>query len=201
MFVCGTPLATDEGHGRTCSNPNFAKAQGAAEGSRLRRHADRADALDRPAGADQPRAGRQVAAGEGAASRSTCSRWTGRRWSRRRAKKDPPDQGGWNAFLTSWVVGRHPQSGDGRLLQRRLRQGDVRLAVRREDREAARRVRRARPIRPSRRRSPTAVQERWAEIIRRTSTSASGISRSRVRKNVDGILIAPAPVFWNVTKK
>ena len=28
--------------------------------------------------------------------------------------------------------GRHPQSGDGRLLQRLVRQGDVRLAVRRE---------------------------------------------------------------------
>ena len=28
----------------------------------------------------------------------------------RRAKKDPPNAGGWHAFLTSWVVRRHHQS-------------------------------------------------------------------------------------------
>ncbi len=55
----------------------------------------------------------------------------------RRVKKDP----GRLARLPHLVGGgRHPQSGDGRLLQRLLRQGDVRLAVRRGDREAARPV-------------------------------------------------------------
>ena len=37
--------------------------------------------------------------------------------------------------------------------------------------------------------------------IRRTSISASGIRRSRVRTTVDGNVTAPVPVFWNVTKK
>ena len=75
---------------------------GTAEGGRLRRHADRADALDRPAGAHQPRAGREVADGEGRlqgrhavdglADPGGASRQEG-----------PAHAGGWHAFLTSWV--------------------------------------------------------------------------------------------------
>ncbi len=38
------------------------------------------------------------------ASRSTCSRWIGRPWLRAAPSKDPPDAGGWNAFLTAWVA-------------------------------------------------------------------------------------------------
>ena len=59
----------------------------------------------------------------------------------RRAKKDAPTAGGWHAFLTSWVVGRRAESGDDRVPQLELRQGLVRLALRRRDGEAARPVR------------------------------------------------------------
>ena len=83
---------------------DFEQLQAAAQGGRLRRHAGRADALDRPAGARQPRAGRQAAAASRAASRSTCSRWTGRRWSRAAPRRSRPSEGGWNVFLTSWVA-------------------------------------------------------------------------------------------------
>ena len=55
----------------------------------------------------------------------------------RRSKKDPPNAGGWHAFLTSWVSDRHHQSDLRRLHELRLRQGDVRLALRRGDGEAA----------------------------------------------------------------
>ena len=47
MFVCGTPIATDKGMEGLLES-NFQKAQGAPEGSGLRRHAGRAHALDRP---------------------------------------------------------------------------------------------------------------------------------------------------------
>ena len=80
----------------------FRQGAGAAEGSRVRRNTDRAAAVDRPAGSHQSRAGRQVVDGKG--------RLQGRHavdglanGGCRRAKKDPPAQGGWNAFLTSWV--------------------------------------------------------------------------------------------------
>ena len=47
LFVCGTPLASRQGHGRPARSPNFEKAQGAPQGGGLRRHADRA-ACTRP---------------------------------------------------------------------------------------------------------------------------------------------------------
>ena len=60
----------------------------------------------------------------------------------RRTKKDPPAAGGWHAFLTSWASVDVLDPVAAELPQRVLRQGDVRLAVRRRDGEAARRVRR-----------------------------------------------------------
>ena len=59
----------------------------------------------------------------------------------RRSKKDPPNAGGWHAFLTSWVVRRHHQPDLHGLHECRLRQGHVRLAVRCGYGEAARRLR------------------------------------------------------------
>ena len=59
----------------------------------------------------------------------------------RRTKKDPPNAGGWHAFLTSWASVDILDPVAASLPQCQLRQGDVRLAVRRRDGEAARRVR------------------------------------------------------------
>ena len=59
----------------------------------------------------------------------------------RRTKKDPPSAGGWHAFLTSWASVDMLDPVATALPQRELRQGDVRLAVRRRDGEAARRLR------------------------------------------------------------
>ena len=60
--------------------------------------------------------------------------------------------------------GRHPQSGNGRLLQRGMRQGDVRLAVRREDREVARPV-----LQGERSGQAEADRDRPAEVLGRES--------------------------------
>ena len=59
----------------------------------------------------------------------------------RRAKKDPPNAGGWHAFLTSWVAADILNPDHHRLLERGCDKAHVRLAVRRGDGEAARRVR------------------------------------------------------------
>ncbi len=64
LFICDTPLATDQGNGCT-SDLQCEEGPGAAEGSRLRRHAGGADALHRPQGPDQSGAGGEVADGEG----------------------------------------------------------------------------------------------------------------------------------------
>ena len=49
----------------------------------------------------------------------------------RRTKKDPPSAGGWQRVPHLVGLGRRARSGRGQLPQRELRQGDVRLAVRR----------------------------------------------------------------------
>ena len=64
LFICDTPFAIDQGNGRA-SDLQRQEGAGAAEGSRLRRHAGGADALDRPQGPDQPGAGGEIADGEG----------------------------------------------------------------------------------------------------------------------------------------
>ena len=133
---------------------------GAAEGGGLRRHADRADALDRPRRAHQPRAGGQDRSWRRPASRSTCSRWTGRRWWRAAPRRTRRPPGGWHAFLTSWVAADILNPIMHGLPQRRLRQGHVRLAVRRGDGEAARRSSRARPIPAKQKAIAEAVQVR-----------------------------------------
>ena len=49
------------------------------------------------------------------------------------------------------------------------------------------------------------IVDRPAEVlgrrIRPTSISASGTSRPRMRTNIDGMMVAPVPVFWNMSKK
>ena len=73
------------------------------------------------------------------ASRSMSSRWTGRRWSR--AAPGRTGRQGWlERPLHLLRRGRHPQSGGGQPVQRVVREGDLRLAVRRRDRTAARRL-------------------------------------------------------------
>ena len=59
----------------------------------------------------------------------------------RRTKKDPPDKGGWHAFLTSWVAADILNPVMAGFFNAVVRQGDVRLAVRRRDREVPRPVR------------------------------------------------------------
>ncbi len=89
-------------HGRRAERQRR-QGQAAPDRSRLRRHADRADAVDRPAGADQPRAGRQGADGAGRLQGRHGGRWTGRRWSpaaprrtrRTRAAGMPSSPRGW----------------------------------------------------------------------------------------------------------
>ena len=92
----------------------------------------------------------------------------------RRSKKDPPNAGGWHAFLTSWVAADITNPDLHGLHERRLRQGDVRLALRRRHGEAARRLRardRSGQAEGHRRGARRCARRRWS----RTSRSANGI--------------------------
>ena len=96
----------------------------------------------------------------------------------RRVKKDPAvgRRLARDAHLVG--LGRHPQSGDGRLHQRRLRQGRCSAGPATQRSRSCATTSPARPIRPSRRRSPRpcrCARPRWSP----TSISASGTSRSR----------------------
>ena len=118
----------------------------------------------------------------------------------RRAKKDPPNAGGWNAFLTSWVSADILNPVMAGFVNAGLRQGDVRLAVRRRDGEAARRLR-------ARDRSGQAEGDRRGRAGARDARSTTHLflgqwyQPAATRKNIAGIPTAPAPVFWNVEKK
>ena len=82
----------------------------------------------------------------------------------RRAKKDPLDAGRLERLLHLVGLARHPRPGVDRLPQRRVRQGDVRLAVRRGASRSCATPSPRRPTRPSRRRSPSRSQVRVGRL-------------------------------------
>jgi peptide/nickel transport system substrate-binding protein len=117
----------------------------------------------------------------------------------RRSKKDAPGAGGWNAFLTSWVAADvlNPvgtaflnSSCDKALFgwpcdeqMEKLRDEFARETDSAKQKEIARQVQ-LRYLE-----SPTHVHlGLWYRPV-------------ALRKNIDGLLAAPVPVFWNVEKK
>jgi peptide/nickel transport system substrate-binding protein len=116
----------------------------------------------------------------------------------RRAKKEPPAEGGWNAFLTSWVAadvlnpisaaGLNTSCGDawfGWPCDEQLNQ--LRDAFARET-DAAKQAELARQIQLRALEIGThAYVGQWYQPIAH-------------RSNVTGLLHAAAPVFWNISK-
>ena len=139
LFVCGTPLASDKGMDGL-ARIQFRQVAGAAEGGRLRRHADRPAAFDRPAGADQSRAGGEAAAGKGRLQGRHAVDGLAKR--RRAAREEGPADARRLACVADVVgLGRHPEPRVDRVPERELREGAVRLAVRRGNGKIARRFR------------------------------------------------------------
>ena len=98
LFICGTPCVHRGMNGLL--EFEFRQGRRFPEAGGLRRHAGRAAAVERSLLADQPRAGGQAADGEG--------RLQGRHAADglasiiiRTSKKNPPEQGGWHAYLIS----------------------------------------------------------------------------------------------------
>jgi peptide/nickel transport system substrate-binding protein len=117
----------------------------------------------------------------------------------RRAKKDPPNAGGWNAFLTAWVsadilnpvMAGFANAGCDKAMfgwpcdeqTEKLRDQFARETDPAKQKEIA-----------------AAVQKRNTEVTTHLFLGQY-VLPAAVRKNIDGIPIAPAPVFWNVEKK
>jgi peptide/nickel transport system substrate-binding protein len=117
----------------------------------------------------------------------------------RRAKKDPPNAGGWNAFLTSWV------SADvlNPAMTGFLNAGCDKAMFGWPCDAAMEKLRNAYA-----RETDPAKQKEIAEAVQVRNTEVTThvflgqwYQPAAVRKNVTGMLTAPVTVFWNVEKR
>jgi peptide/nickel transport system substrate-binding protein len=117
----------------------------------------------------------------------------------RRAKKDPPDKGGWNAFLTAWVAadilnpvmaGFFNASCDKamfgwpcdetieKMRDQFAKEGD--------------------PVKQKQ--IVIDLQKYWVDHPTHVQLG-QWYQPAALRSNIDGMMVAPVPVFWNMTKK
>src|SRR5262245_16127753 len=116
----------------------------------------------------------------------------------RRAKKDPPNAGGWNAFLTSWVAADIPNAVMAGFANAGYYKAMFGWPCD-QDMEKLR-DQFARETDPKK-------QKEIAEAAQVRNTQATThvflgqwYQPIAARKNVNGIMTAPVPVFWNVSK-
>lgn len=114
----------------------------------------------------------------------------------RRAKKDPPNAGGWNAFLTAWVAADVMNPVSTAYLNSSCDKAlfgwpcDAELEKLRDDF--------ARETDPAKQKAiAEAVQLRAIEVTPEIPVGEY-VQPVAMRKNVKGFVIAPAPVFWNI---
>ncbi len=117
----------------------------------------------------------------------------------RRTRKEPPSQGGWHGFLTTWVSADLLDPVMSAFLGANCEKAaigwpcDAKLE---ELRDAY-----ARTTDPEKRKElATAVQVRMSEYPTHVQLGQFNVP-SAIRSNVTGQLQAPAPVFWNVKKQ
>ncbi len=115
----------------------------------------------------------------------------------RRAKKDAPAAGGWNAFMTSWVSADVLNPIYSVSLSASCDKAAFGWPC---DAEIERlRDQFAREADPSRQKAiAEQLQMRAAEMVTHIPLGQMSLP-SVMRKNVQGVLVAPVPVFWNVS--
>src|SRR5256885_2717595 len=114
----------------------------------------------------------------------------------RRAKKDPPNAGGWNAFLTAWVTADVMNPVSNAYVNASCEKAsfgwpcDEKLEKLRDEF--------AREIDPAKQKAiADAVQLRVIEFTPEIPVGEY-VQPAAMRKNVKGFLIAPVPVLWNI---
>ena len=196
-FICGTPLASDEGM-KDVLNQDAAKAkellkEAGYDGTPvvLMQSTDLAvlTNLGPVAKAQMEAAGLKVD--------MQSSDW--QTVVGRRAKKDPPDKGGWNAFLTSWVAAdilNPVMAGFFNASCDKAMFGWPCDAEIEKLRDAF-----SKETDPAKQKQIALdLQKRWVEAPTHINVG-QWYQPSAMRTNVDGMLVAPVPVFWNMTKK
>ena len=117
----------------------------------------------------------------------------------RRAKKDPPDKGGWNAMLTSWVAadilnpvmaGFFNASCDKAMFGWPCDETIEKM-----------RDQFSKETDPAKQKQIAVdLQKYWVDHPTHVNLG-QWYSPIAMRNNVDGMMVAPVPVFWNMTKK
>ncbi|BAT61298.1 glutathione-binding protein GsiB precursor [Variibacter gotjawalensis] len=117
----------------------------------------------------------------------------------RRVKKDPPNAGGWHGMMTSWVsadILNPVMTGFINASCEKAMFGwpcDAEIEKLRDDF--------ARETDPAKQKAiADAVQQRELEVVTHIHLGQY-FQPVGLRKNVSGVLTAPAPVFWNIEKK
>ena len=197
LFICGTPLASTKGM-EGLFESNFARSK----------------ALLKEAGYDGTpivllhSTDLQVLANLGPVAKSLLERggfkvdMQSMDWQSvvaRRAKKDPPSQGGWHAMLTSWVSADVLNPVMTAFLNASCDKAafgwpcDAQMEKLRDDF--------ARETDPAKQKAiAEAVQARWIENPTH-AILGQWYQPALMRKNLDGIVVSPVTVFWNMTKR
>ena len=197
MFICGTPLASDKAW-RTSSSPT----------SRRRRRCSRKRGYDGTPVVLLHSTDLQVLTNLAPVAKSLMEKggfkvdMQSMDWQTvvaRRAKKDPPTQGGWNAMLTSWVSADVLNPVSTAFLNASCDKAlfgwpcDEQMEKLRDDF--------ARETDPAKQKAiAEAVQVRWTQYPTHVHLG-QWYQPGAARKNVDGVVVAPASVFWNMSKK
>jgi peptide/nickel transport system substrate-binding protein len=114
----------------------------------------------------------------------------------RRAKKDPPSAGGWNAFLTAWVVADVMNPVSAAYVNSGCEKAsfgwpcDAEMEKLRDEFARSSDVAKQKEI-------AEAVQKRNMEITAMIPVGEY-VQPIAIRKNVKGLLMAPVPVHWNI---
>ena len=116
----------------------------------------------------------------------------------RRVKKDPPAQGGWHAALTSWVSADILNPVSTAFLNASCDKAawgwpcDADMEKLRDDY--------ARETDPAKQKAiAEAVQVRWTQYPTHVHLG-QWYQPGAARKSIDGVVVAPASVFWNISK-
>ena len=117
----------------------------------------------------------------------------------RRAKKDPPDKGGWHAFITSWVAADMLDPVMTGFLNAGCEKAmfgwpcDAQIEKLRDDFAKATDLAKQKEI-------VDAIQKRFVEYPTHVHLG-QWYNLGAHRNNVEGIIAAPAPVLWNISVK
>jgi peptide/nickel transport system substrate-binding protein len=117
----------------------------------------------------------------------------------RRTKKDPANAGGWNAFLTSWVAADILNPVMAAYFNASCDKAPFGWPC--DEKIEKMRDQFAKETDPAKQKQIAIdLQKYWVDNPTHVNVG-QWYQPNAIRKNVEGNLVAPVPVFWNVTKK